>query len=330
MSFGSISTVVLGVLIAISPRVRAQEAAASTAPAVVTPLPHEETQDDQKPRSPRSSAEVPPPPSVEPASAAPPSPAQTAPASEVTQAAVTPPPSVPVTPAVLSATSVAAATSMEAAPSVPEAMLSATAFAFVPPQRRMGWFGVGVRFGTTQLRLAPPDSLVTRLNQSGTGQTWTASDLALNADARTVTPTLHFGGSGYFFKMDFPLSFAAEFTTVGLGLYPVNIGVFIDRLALMPYLSLGGTASVVRSNTTADPGTSNKIIGALVQARAAVGAKYFPVRGLALSVEAGYSRWAAGIMLMPPGAAPGTADDQTHMQGGVGSVVDLSFGAEWL
>jgi hypothetical protein len=146
-----------------------------------------------------------------------------------------------------------------------------------------------------------------------------------------VTPTLHFGGSGYFFKIDFPFSFATEFTTAGLGLYPINVGVFIDQLDLFPYLSLGGTASVVRSNTTADPGTSDKIIGALVQARAAVGVKYFPVRGFALSVEAGYSRWAAGIMLMPPSAAPGTgADDQTRMQGGVGSVVDLSVGAEWL
>ena len=189
---------------------------------------------------------------------------------------------------------------------------------------------MGVRLGVSELHLAPSSSLIGQVNQAS-GQTFSPTDFAIASNARTLTPTLHFGGSGYFFKLDLPFTFAPEFTTFGLGLYPVNVGVFIDRLSLFPYLSLGGAANAVKSRPTPDPGTSNKLIGAIVQARAAIGVKYFPVRGLALSAEAGYSPWTAGIMLTPPSAAPGTGNsDQTRMQGGTGSILDFSVGAEWL
>lgn len=212
----------------------------------------------------------------------------------------------------------------------PVAVVSLSAPRPAPRRLRMGWFGVGARLGVSDLRLAPSQSLVGKLNQAS-GGTFAPSDFAVASSAQTFTPTLHFGGSGYFFKLDLPFSFAPEFTTVGLGLYPINVGVLIEQAALFPYVSLGGAASAVKSRTTADPGTSNKIIGAIVQARAAVGLKYFPVRGLALSAEAGYSPWTAGLMVLPATAAPGAGgNNQKRMQGGTGSILDFALGAEWL
>jgi len=204
----------------------------------------------------------------------------------------------------------------------PEAELAATAPATTPPPH-MGWFGAGVRFGMQDVHLMPPGSLVSSVN-AASGQAFASGDFAVDSNAWTITPTLHLGGSGYFFKMDVPLSFAPQFTTLGLGLYPINFGVFIPSASLFPYLSLGGAANLVDSRNTGDPSTSNRLIGAIVQARGALGLKYFPAQGLALSGEIGYSPWAAGILLVNP------AGSSTQVHGGVGSVFDFSFGIEWL
>jgi hypothetical protein len=187
----------------------------------------------------------------------------------------------------------------------------------------MGWFGLGLRVGMQQVHLMPPGYFVNGLN-AASGQQFAQGDFAVDSNAWTVTPTLHLGGSGFFFKLDVPLSFAPQFTTFGLGLYPINFGVFVESASLFPYLSLGGAANVVDSRNTGDPATSNKLIGAIVQARGALGLKYFPRQGLALSAEVGYSPWAAGILLITP------ADSSTQVHGGTGSVFDFSFGAEWL
>jgi hypothetical protein len=128
------------------------------------------------------------------------------------------------------------------------------------------------------------------------------------------------------FKLDFPIGFTSTFTTAGIGLYPINFGTFIRRASLMPYGSIGAAASVVRSDAAGTPETSSRIIGAIVQPRIALGAKYFPVRGLALTTEVAYSPWAVGIITLasPVGSTDGGA------RGGVGSVLDVSVGAEWL
>jgi len=197
-----------------------------------------------------------------------------------------------------------------------------------PPEvRRMGWFGIGARVGVTQLRLTPPAGVVTDINQIS-GSDAEADQFALRSNVTTVTPTLHLGGSGFFFKLDLPLSFGSSFTMLGLGLYPLNFGIYFDRLAMFPYLSFGGVASIVRSHATPDPGTSEKLIGGVVQARAAVGLKFFPLHGLALSGELGYSPWTAGALALPPDG--GSGSDATRFEGGFGSVLDFSFGAEWL
>jgi len=215
----------------------------------------------------------------------------------------------------------ATATSSGAPP--PEAELAATAPAVAAPQPHMGWFGAGVRFGMQDVHLMPPASLVSGVN-AASGQAFASGDFAVESNAWTITPTLHLGGSGYFFKLDVPLSFAPQFTTVGLGLYPINVGIFLENASLFPYLSLGGTANLVESRDTGDPLTSNKLMGAIVQARGALGLKYFPAQGLALSGEIGYSPLAAGILLVTP------ANSSTQVHGGTGSVFDFSFGIEWL
>jgi len=203
-----------------------------------------------------------------------------------------------------------------------------TVAAPAPPEvRRMGWFGIGARVGVTQLRLTAPTSVVNGIEQL-TGGTAGADEFALRSNVTTVTPTLHLGGTGFFFKLDLPISFGSSFTMVGLGLYPLNFGIWFDRLAMFPYLSLGAVANVVTSHKTPDPGTSNKLIGGIGQARLAAGVKFFPLHGLALSGEFGYSPWTAGAVALPPES--GSGSDATRFEGGFGSVLDFSFGIEWL
>jgi hypothetical protein len=196
-----------------------------------------------------------------------------------------------------------------------------------PDVRRMGWFGLGARIGVTELRLTAPTGVVDSIEQI-TGGTAGVDQFALRSNVTTVTPTLHLGGSGYFFKLDLPISFGSSFSMVGLGLYPINFGIYLDPLAMFPYLSLGTVANVVTSHETADPGTSNKLIGGIIQARLAAGLKFFPLHGLALSGELGYSPWTAGAVALPPDSSSGS--DATRFEGGFGSVLDFSFGVEWL
>ncbi len=196
-----------------------------------------------------------------------------------------------------------------------------------PEVRRMGWFGIGARAGITQLRLTAPASVVNGLNElSGTSAG--ADEFALRSSVTTVTPTLHLGGNGYFFKLDLPISFGSSFSMIGLGIYPINYGIYFSQLAMFPYLSLGVAGSEMTSHETSDPGTSHKLIGGVFQARVAAGVKFFPLHGLALSGEFGYSPWTAGALALPPDS--GSGSQATHFEGGFGSVLDFSFGVEWL
>jgi hypothetical protein len=317
----------LVILVALCPRLHAEEPAPKPAESAVVPLPHA----DEPANEADAGADAAPTPSP---SAPTDAPVVVVPAlvpGESASKAVAPV-AAPEGPAP-SAPSVALPGSGPSySPEQPAAVVSFTpaAATSVPARSRMGWFGVGLRLGTSEMHLAPSASLINQVNQAS-GASFTPGDFAIDSSAQTLTPTFHFGGSGYFFKIDLPFSFAPEFTTFGLGLYPVNVGFFVEQIDLFPYLSLGGTANVVKARATADPGTSNKIIGAIVEARAAIGVKYFPARGLAVSAEAGYAPWTAGIMMIPPSATPGSgANDATRMQGGTGSVVDFSLGLEWL
>jgi len=191
--------------------------------------------------------------------------------------------------------------------------------------RRMGWFGIGLRAGYEELHLTPPSSVVGSYN-AVTGSSTSTAEHTVRSTARTLTPTLHLGGGGFFFKLEVPLSLASNYFSYGIGLYPINFGVYLPGLALFPYGSAGGSASIVQSRDTPDPTTSNKIIGGVAQVRVAGGLKYFPIKNLAASFEVGYAPWAAGVMLLPPAAGSNT----TRTEGGFGSSWDLSLGVEWL
>jgi hypothetical protein len=194
-----------------------------------------------------------------------------------------------------------------------------------PAPRRVSRFGLGVRIGYEQMSLTPPAGLAAQINQGGAAENVTAGDFAFNASALSVTPTMQIGGAGYFFKLDLPVRFASNLTMIGLGLYPLNFGYFVARARFMPYASLGGVASVVRSGDTGNADTAHKIVGAVVQTRIAAGAMYFPVRGLAFSAELGFSPWAAGIVTdMGPATGGGS------VRGGEGTMFDVSLGAAWL
>ena len=203
----------------------------------------------------------------------------------------------------------------------------------VEPAGRMGWFGIGVRVGTTQLRLTPPSKVIAQVNASSGQAPISGDEMSLRANLLNVTPTLHLGGSGYFFKFDFPIAHSQSFDTVGLGIYPINLGWYIDAADLFPYLSLGGTASAI---VGVDSSGSRKIIGGVAQLRASLGVKYFPARSVGVSAELGYSKWAVGAMSGnggSPGGGAVTASDTgvaVSARGGLGSVVDLSMGVEWL
>jgi hypothetical protein len=181
-----------------------------------------------------------------------------------------------------------------------------------------------------QLTLAPPQPVVERLNVVGAAPTVTGDQVASKATAHRLTPTLQMGGSGYFCKLDFPVGLSAGFNTYGVGVYPLNLGVYFERAAMLPYVSMGGTVSVVRPGDAGDRGSSSKVVGATAQARAALGLKHFTRRGWAISTEIGYSPWAAGLVTLRSDVNSASAPGGAAMRGGFGSAVDASFGVDWL
>ena len=163
----------------------------------------------------------------------------------------------------------------------------------------------------TELRLTAPTSVVNDIQQV-TGGTAGVDEFALRSNVTTVTPTIHLGGSGYFFKLDLPISFGSSFSMVGLGLYPINIGIYFDHLAMFPYVSFGAVANVVTSH--------RRRIRHLQQAdrrhRPGAGggrAEVLPLHGLALSGELGFSPWTAGAVALPPESSSGS--DATRFEG---------------
>ncbi|MBC8132335.1 MAG: hypothetical protein H7X95_05085, partial [Deltaproteobacteria bacterium] len=141
----------------------------------------------------------------------------------------------------------------------------------------LNWAGIGVRWGKSQVQLAPRQSNSSEIRP-------------LDHRSTLVTPTLHLGGAGYFFKLEAPMSIGGQNRTVGVGIYPINYGYLFNRTGLFPYLSAGAVTSVVVSGRD-EKGLPQR--GGFVQLRAAVGLKYRVIGALTLSAEVGYSRWAA-------------------------------------
>jgi hypothetical protein len=149
-----------------------------------------------------------------------------------------------------------------------------------------------------------------------------------------LTPTLCAGGDGYFLKIELPVAKMHDFSSYGLGVYPLNYGYLFRRTGLFPFASVGVTGSVLTM-----PGQG--ISGVLGEVRTAVGVKVMLGKGFALSMEAGYSPFAAAVLVdqrrtkeLAQAAIDGTAVDLSPgarpVRGGVGRGFDFLVGLEWL
>jgi hypothetical protein len=181
---------------------------------------------------------------------------------------------------------------------------------------------VGVRFGVSHASLES-----SRLpKMSGFVDDWRET-------TNVVTPELRFGGDGYFFKLDFPMTRTETFTSYGLGIYPFNYGHLFRRSGLLPYASAGVVANVMTM-----PGQG--IAGGMGQARGAIGMTVRVVGRLDVSFELGYSPWVGGLLVDKrktvqlvqaaiDGMPAGVAGDRSA-RGGIGSALDFSIGVAWL
>lgn len=206
-----------------------------------------------------------------------------------------------------------------------------------PGRGRPGYVGFSVRVGGGMVALRARDlpmagdDLAAFARVTGTD----VSEVDFRERLAIVAPSLHVGGSGYFFRMDAPIGFSNRTKTYGLGIYPLNVGVSIPRARLMPYASGGGVASFV----TADSAGGGLATGGLFQVRTAIGVKLLPGRRTDLSLELGYSPWAAGGVLSPgelekarQTVERGARVEQPSraLRVGAGDIWDLSLGVGWL
>ena len=100
--------------------------------------------------------------------------------------------------------------------------------------------------------------------RGGTTARIDTSDVGVDTTLLVVAPGLELGAAGaYFFRLEVPIGLADDLTSVGVGIYPINLQASVRRNAAI-YLSLGGSASWLDR-----PGDGDR--GALVTARAAAG-----------------------------------------------------------
>jgi hypothetical protein len=247
-------------------------------------------------------------------------------------------------------------------PVAPEGTPPAAEAAAAAPEStdiRPGWFGMGIRFGIQGFNLSAGNApligaqlqeAITNLNAAVTAYNaanpgspvapYSINDMNIAQSVFTITPTFHLGGDGYFFKFDVPIGLGGNITTLGLGIYPINYGYYIENIRLMPYLSLGATFNYAMSSGYTPPGggatTAMNGVGALISGRLALGAKYQIMNGLAAGLELGWSPFAAGGVVdatrlaaiggsttLPP--APGSI-----ARGGLGSILDGAISIDWL
>ena len=109
------------------------------------------------------------------------------------------------------------------------------------------------------------------------------ADVGVSDTLLVVAPGLELGSAGtYFFRLEVPVGVADNLTSVGVGIYPINLQVAVRRGAVV-YTSLGGSASWLDR-----PGAGD--IGALVTARTAGGLRI----GRHVMFEVGYNAYVLG------------------------------------
>lgn len=117
----------------------------------------------------------------------------------------------------------------------------------------------------------------------GTTERLDASDLGVAETLLVFAPGLELGSGGsYFFRLEGVLGVADEMTSIGVGVYPINVQVALRRSVAI-YASAGGSASWLDRSGTGD-------IGGLVSARAAAGLRL----ARHLVIEVGYNAFVLG------------------------------------
>ena len=203
--------------------------------------------------------------------------------------------------------------------------------ASAPPSSRFPRFGIGVRVGVAQASLK---------SRRLPGVAEVVSD-DVNDAITMVTPSAHIGGDRFFFKLDAPLMRWDGGYTVGLGVYPLNYGRYFPRSKLLPYGSAGGAVSAATMKPSSQDTVQVPLRALMVQGRMAAGLKWRAVPGVALSLEAGFSPYAAGGVVdnerrkaaeaaVDAGKAPDLTPGNRPVNAGIGQVMDLALGVEWL
>lgn len=183
--------------------------------------------------------------------------------------------------------------------------------------------GIGVSGGVVLLRLSADRALRAFGGSSGTDlanqEPVGVASYDLHENLLEIAPTLHLGGDGFYFKVEAPLRQSTTLRAYGVGLYPLNYGFLIPSLRIMPTVSTGVVLSYLADRRT-------DAIGPLVETRVAVGIKFFPTRGLALSLDVARTPWALG-------AVRGRGPDwwqRPDARGGIGDGWGLGLGVSWL
>jgi hypothetical protein len=227
------------------------------------------------------------------------------------------------------------------------------------------FFGVGVRFGYERVSLNASNvpyvesqlqGWVNDYNRNVTAYNTyahpnppvplsTVQSLSLSTQLFTITPTFHFGGDGYFFKLDVPIGLSSDFDAFGVGLYPLNYGHYIPSLRLFPYGSIGIVAGATIAGSyhaPIGPTVTMNALGAKVEVgRFALGAKLRLVGGINVGAEVGYAPFSVAAFLdtahlsqvqknansaTPPQPPPLEAIGR----GGYGAIWDGSLLVEWM
>ncbi len=199
------------------------------------------------------------------------------------------------------------------------------------PVKRYPWVGLGVRVGAAQATLRSR-----RLPRAAE----VVSD-DVNDNMSLIVPSLHLGGDRFFFKVDVPIMRWDNGTMVGLGLYPLNYGRTLAGGRIMPYVSAGGAASIATMSASPEDRVQVPLRAIMLQARTAAGLKWRAVPGVAISLEAGFSPYALGGVVddqrrraaeaaVDAGEFPDLSRGNRPLNAGVGRVMDVALGFEWL
>lgn len=150
-----------------------------------------------------------------------------------------------------------------------------------------------------------------------------AADVGVAETLVTFAPGVELGSGGhYFFRLEAPIGIADDLKSFGVGAYPINLQGAVRRNVVL-YASGGGSASWLDR-----PGDGD--IGALVTARAAIGARI----ASHVVVEVGYNAFVIGgsynNQLLQDMADPATRQlvepDQVISAGEARGIVDASLG----